>query len=187
MPFGLKSAGNTFVRAMSMVLQPIRAFTESFLDDMAVCSMSWDEHLLHVSRYLQTIQESGLTISLKKCTFGQSQVTFLGHLLRSGTKAVDPSKVACLDHIVAPTTKRDVRKLVGFFSYFRSFIPNLAESSQVLTDLTKRHDPNRVPSEPRHQAALDRDQLRNAVTLHSIDFSQGFGLLTSGREPVGGR
>ena len=47
MPFGLKSAGNTFVRAMTQILKKIRDYTEPFIDDMAVCSMSWLEHLGH--------------------------------------------------------------------------------------------------------------------------------------------
>ena len=40
MPFGLKSAGNTFIRCISRILHPIREFTEPFVDDMAVLSNS---------------------------------------------------------------------------------------------------------------------------------------------------
>jgi hypothetical protein len=60
MPFGLKSAGNTFIRAVTQILQPIREFTESFVDDMAVLSKTWEEHLAHLDNYLQRIKESRL-------------------------------------------------------------------------------------------------------------------------------
>ena len=41
MPFGLKSASNTFIRAVSRILEPIKDFTEAFVDDMAVLSQTW--------------------------------------------------------------------------------------------------------------------------------------------------
>ena len=35
-PFGLKGSGNTFVRAMSVILSSLRKFTWSFVDNVAV-------------------------------------------------------------------------------------------------------------------------------------------------------
>ena len=35
-PFGMRSSGSAFVRAMQQVLQPIRKFTASFVDDVSV-------------------------------------------------------------------------------------------------------------------------------------------------------
>ena len=69
MPFGLKSAGNTFVRAMNIVLKPVRDFTEPFIDDMAVCSMHWPDHLSHLDKYLYTVRTAGITLNLEKCSF----------------------------------------------------------------------------------------------------------------------
>jgi len=37
MPFGLKNAGATFVRAVRTVLQPIRTFSSSYIDDNYGC------------------------------------------------------------------------------------------------------------------------------------------------------
>jgi len=45
MPFGLKNAGTTFVRAMRIMLSPIKDFTEAYVDDMGVGSASWKSHL----------------------------------------------------------------------------------------------------------------------------------------------
>ena len=36
--FGLKGSGNSFVRALSNILRPIREFSDSFVDDIAVHS-----------------------------------------------------------------------------------------------------------------------------------------------------
>ena len=41
MLFGLRNAGATFVRAMKTILRPVRAFADTFVDDMSVGSGQW--------------------------------------------------------------------------------------------------------------------------------------------------
>jgi hypothetical protein len=179
MPFGLKSAGNTFVRAMNIILRPVRDFTEPFIDDMAVCSMEWLEHLSHLDKYLHTIKNAGITLNLRKCDFAQSYVKFVGHVVGSGLIKPDPDKIKCLLSMEAPTTKKEVKRLIGFFSYFRSFVDNFAEKAKVITDLTKKEVPSRVPWKAEHQLALDnlKADLAQNVQLFSIDYMQDFEIL----------
>jgi len=42
MPFGLKNAGATFVRAVRSMLRPIRDFADSYVDDIKVNSRNWE-------------------------------------------------------------------------------------------------------------------------------------------------
>ena len=179
MPFGLKSSGNTFMRCMSKVLHPIRSFTETFVDDMAVLSMTWPEHMEHLEKFLKTIKDSGLTLNLKKCSLGQGKVPFLGHVVGSGKIEPDPVKIATVSSLQPPTTKKEVRRLIGFFSYFRNFIPSLADTARVITDLTQKSVSNTVPWRSEHQNALDKlkSDLCNATALSVIDYTKDFGLL----------
>ena len=48
MPFGLKSASQTYCRCAQMILNPIRDFSFSYVDDMTVGSAGWMLHLSHV-------------------------------------------------------------------------------------------------------------------------------------------
>ena len=44
-----------------------------------------------------------------------------------------------LNHeIKIPTCKMGVKHIIGFFSYFRNFIPDVANTSHVITELTKK-------------------------------------------------
>jgi hypothetical protein len=79
---------------VSRILYPIRDFTTAFIDDMAVLSNSWSDHLSHLDMFLSKIEEAGFTLNLRKCSFGQSQVTFVGHVSRSGKIEPDPVKLA---------------------------------------------------------------------------------------------
>jgi hypothetical protein len=179
MPFGLKTAGNTFIRATQQILKPIRHFTDSFVDDMAVLSDSWVDHLQQTEQFLQTVQDSGLTLKISKCSFAKTEVTFVGHLVGSGRIRPDPAKVATVQNLKPPTTKREVKRLIGFFSYFRSFIPSFAQTAKVLTDLTRKNVPNNIPWDLKHQQAFDKLKcdLCNAVALYTVNFGQNFGLL----------
>jgi len=44
-PFGQRGSGNSFVTAVQQVLYPIRDITASFVDDIAVHSNEFDQHL----------------------------------------------------------------------------------------------------------------------------------------------
>jgi hypothetical protein len=66
MPFGLKSASNTCVDVVSRILNSIRDFAAAFVDDMAVLSNNWTDHLSHLDQFLGKIKEAGLTLNFKK-------------------------------------------------------------------------------------------------------------------------
>ena len=63
-PFGLKGSGDTFTQAVHQVIEPIKEFSKSYVDDMAVYSNMWYYHLNHLESYLTTIRRSGFTLGL---------------------------------------------------------------------------------------------------------------------------
>jgi hypothetical protein len=66
MPFGLKTAGNTFCRCIEIILQPVRDFSSAFIDDMTIGSENWSQHLHNLRLFVHEVQKSGLTLSLDK-------------------------------------------------------------------------------------------------------------------------
>jgi len=63
--FGLRNSGSTFVHMLQNVVFPIREFAANYVDDMAVCSEEWTNHLDHIDKFLSTIKQSGLTLTLR--------------------------------------------------------------------------------------------------------------------------
>jgi len=92
-PFGQKGSGNTFMRAMQIVMQPLRQFAASFVDDVSVYSNQWRMYLEHITKFLQAIKKSGFTLNLKKCNFAEREIKFVGHLIGSGHRRADPIKL----------------------------------------------------------------------------------------------
>jgi hypothetical protein len=177
----MKSSGATFVRGVQEILRPIKEFADAYVNDMACFSNSWNSHLNHLEKFLAVIKRSGLTLSLKKCKFAQNEVKFCGEIIGSGTRRADPEKVAAVKDMNAPKTKTELRRALGFFSFFGEHIPQFAATARSLTDLTSKKVPNRIPWGDIQQKAFEelKGQLCRATEerLHIIDMQKPFNLL----------
>jgi len=179
-PFGMKNAGQTFVRAMQQILYPLCKFADSFVDDCAVSSDEWREHLVHLDSYLSTMQREGITLNLKKCQFAKQKVKFCGEIIGSGTRQPDPEKVLAIKEIVVPDTKKQLRGILGLFSYFRKYVPALAAKAKVLTDLTSKRVPQNLKLQwtGKHTEALEvlKQELSEACQkpLYTVRFDRPF-------------
>jgi len=91
-PFGMRNSGTTFVRALHQVLEPVHYCTKAYIDDMAVHSDNWQQHLVDVRAYLCVMQRAGFTLGIKKCEFAKPQLKYIGHLIGSWERRVDPAK-----------------------------------------------------------------------------------------------
>jgi hypothetical protein len=163
-----------------MIVHPIRNFCFPFVDDMSVCSESWTQHLSHVRSFLNEIRKSGLTLSLKKCSLAQPEVRFVGHVIGSGRHRPDESKLATIANIAKPVTKRDVRKMIGFFNYFHCYVPRLAELCVAFTNLLAKGKPNIIVWTPLEEQAFE--QLKVALcdcvraNLFTAEWGKPFGI-----------
>ena len=141
MPFGLKNVGATFVRSVRTVLQPIRTFSSSYIDDMAVGSCNWRNYLSHVRQFLLIMRAAGIILNLAKCEFTKSQVKFVGRIVRSETHHHDLERVEELvrvePRVEPPSTKKQLRQILGALGYYREYVPRYAETAKPLTHLTR--------------------------------------------------
>ena len=136
MPFGLVSAPAVFDRMMRMLhLADLSA--ENFFDDILVHSASWSDHLHHVRNVLDRLKSYGLTARPSKILAGFQSLEFLGHVVGSGVLRPDESKTEKILQVSTPTTKKQVRSLLGLLSFYRRYIPGFASVAAPLTDLTK--------------------------------------------------
>ena len=136
MPFGLVSAPAVFARMMRMLhLADLSA--ENFFDDILVHSASWSDHLHHVRNVLDRLKSYGLTARPSKIMAGFQSLEFLGHVVGSGVLRPDESKTDKILQVSTPTTKKQVRSLLGLLSFYRRYIPGFASVAAPLTDLTK--------------------------------------------------
>jgi hypothetical protein len=123
MLFGLSNAPATFQELMNSIFSPyLRKFVLVFFDDILVYSSSMSQHKHHLQLVLNALRNHELKAKLSKCSFGQSQVEYLGHIISSSGVATDPSKIQDIVHWDKPTTVKKLRGFLGLSGYYRRFI-----------------------------------------------------------------
>ena len=142
MPFGLCNAPATFERLMDRVLSGMRwSRCLVYLDDVISFGKSVPEALMRLEEVLTRLSEFGLQLKAKKCTFMQTEVAFLGHIVGRTGLACDPEKLSAVRNWHEPNRVKAVRQFVGFVGYYRRFVKNFAELADPLVALTRKGVP----------------------------------------------
>lgn len=143
-PFGLSSAPAEFQRSMEECLTGLRdEICLPYLDDNLVHSQTFEDHLNDLKRVLRGYQHHGVKLTPRKCEVFKNQVRFLGRLVTQDGHTMDPADVAPVQALkqCKPTTIGELRKLLGFISYYRSYSPNFSRIAKPLYDLLSSDKP----------------------------------------------
>jgi len=82
-----------------------------------------------LDHYLAEIRKSGITLKLRKCKFALPELKFCGQIIGIGKRQVDPDKIAVVEAIKIPKTKKEVRQLMGFSTTF-GIVSQILQKSQ---------------------------------------------------------
>ena len=154
MGFGLVNAPSTFNRGMSRLFGQ-RKDTVFYLDDICIFHKSWEDHLKGLQEVFQILKTHGLTVKPSKVELAMPEISFLGHKVSyNSVKPLEDIVKRILD-IEVPTTKKQVRSILGLCNFYRKFIPSYASLTAPLTNLTKKGQPNKVQWTNQLQRSLD--------------------------------
>uniref|UniRef100_A0A8C5WDF6 Gypsy retrotransposon integrase-like protein 1 n=1 Tax=Leptobrachium leishanense TaxID=445787 RepID=A0A8C5WDF6_9ANUR len=137
-PFGLSAAPAEFQRSMEECLSGLRDdICQPYLDDNLVHSSTFEDHLKHVQTVLQRYQQHGVKLTPRKCELFKRKVRFLGKMVSGEGYTMDPAEIAPVQKLKEkkPETIGDLRKMFGFLSYYRSYIPNFSRTAKPLYEL----------------------------------------------------
>ncbi|MBW0558882.1 hypothetical protein O181_098597 [Austropuccinia psidii MF-1] len=94
MPFGIKNAPSHYQRMMNTIFpeELSEGWLIIYIDDIIICSETWDNQLSILQRVLQKIVQVNMKISLKKCHFAYSELKELGNVVSGLSLAIDKKK-----------------------------------------------------------------------------------------------
>ncbi|KXZ41214.1 hypothetical protein GPECTOR_645g759 [Gonium pectorale] len=191
MPMGLKNSPAVFAELMRRVLAPVlpgsvpvgtdngpqsEACAMVYLDDILIYSADITSHVRHLQQVFDLLRLASLKAAVKKCTFGQRRIQFLGHVLDgcAGTVSPSPRNVAVIASYPSPRNVRQVRALLGTVGYYRSFVPGFSLIARPLFDLLKKDAPWRWGTDEEQAFQTLKRALTSEPILRAPDFSRHF-------------
>jgi hypothetical protein len=154
MPFGLTNVAQTFQRLMDRLIGQL-PFGFTYLDDHLIASATMEEHLEHLRKFFEILQDNGLTNNPSKCTFAVSSVKFLGHMVSESGVVPLPRHVEAISSFPRPYDLRQLQRFLGLINFYRPFLPAIAGVLKPLTDLL-RGAPKMLLCSPAADAAFTK-------------------------------
>jgi hypothetical protein len=140
MPFGLCNAPSTFQSLMNHVFRPfLRHFVLVFFDDILIYSKTWTYHLTHVDRVFHLLSQHQLFLKHSKCSFGASEVEYLGHLVGKDGVRVDSKNIEAMQDWLHPKNLKILCGFLGLTGYYHKFVKNYGKIAAPLNALLKKN------------------------------------------------
>ena len=136
MTMGIKTAQGELNTALRRVLHNIPD-AHHIHDDIIIASRNMKLHTETLRQVMTAIRSSGLTLNPSKCDFAKDSILFWGMTVSSDGVSPSPEKVEVLEHLDPPKNKEELKSFLCMMQSNADFIPNFAQISAKLRELTK--------------------------------------------------
>ncbi len=114
--FGINASSEIFQKAIEQVLAGVEGCM-NISDDIIVFGKNQKEHDEALNAVLQRLEESGLTVNVKKCEFNKKELDFFGLHFSGDGVSISKVKREALMNASAPKNSSEVRSLLGLANY----------------------------------------------------------------------
>jgi hypothetical protein len=142
MPYGLKNALPTFVRAMSKTFGDlIRDKVEVYVDDIVVKTKKGSTLVEDMTLVFDRLRATCTKLNPDKCVFGVSAGKLLGFLVSYQGIEANSEKIKVIEAMRPLARIKDVQKLAGSLAALSRFISRLAERALPFFKLLRKSGP----------------------------------------------
>ncbi|GKV18274.1 hypothetical protein SLEP1_g28679 [Rubroshorea leprosula] len=128
MPFGLKNAGATYQKMVTIVFRAqIGRNLEVYVDDIVVKSLKAENHLADLDETFNNLKKNKMWLNPTKCIFGVESGKFLGFMVSRRGIEVNPEKIRAIAEMEPSKSVKDIQRLTGRVAALHRFILNSAD------------------------------------------------------------
>ena len=138
MIMGAQHSSSALFRAMSMILRGL-PFVKVYCVDLLIFTKTREDHIKALGIIFARIAKFGVKWASAKCNLLKTKLPFLGYIISGDQITPAEDKIAIIRDMLPPTTVKEIRKVLGFFNFFRMCIPNYSCYSARLSVLTRKN------------------------------------------------
>jgi len=113
-------------------------FALVYIDDIIIYSKSFEDHVVHLKNVFDRLKKFGWKLRFQKCSFFQTAVEYLGHIIKNGIILPDPIKIKTIMELPIPKSITHLRSFLGMVGYYRRFIHKFANKAEPLHMLLRK-------------------------------------------------
>ena len=135
LPMGVCQSPDIAQEVMEKTSRDISDNLEVYIDDIAVFSDNFDDHLAVLDKVCQRLQDKGFSVNPLKCEWAVKESDFLGQWLTpAGVKPLR-KKIQGIVDMTEPTNVSQLRSFLGVVTYYRDMWPKRSHILAPLTEL----------------------------------------------------
>ena len=137
---GLSRSVSAFSSFMREYLDPVVKADQcvQYVDDIGIAANNATDLTWNIRAVFQWIRNAGLKLTIKKCHFGVRQVESLGRTISSEEVSPQTHNIQnLLNKLRLPKSKKALQRYLGFVTYYRNYIPSMAEKLNPFYKLLK--------------------------------------------------
>lgn len=135
-----------------------------YADDILISGETEDD-CEHASIIVcNVLAQAGFKASRDKLQWVQSKVTYLGHIIMPGLRAISTDRVQLIRKMKSPRTVQQLQSFLGLVNYCRSWIPDCAVHDRHLRSLIDHKAPPTTLLNWTAEAELHFTALKTAIT-----------------------
>ena len=109
-----------------------------YIDDLLIHSQTHEQHLASLETVMTRLEENNIKVNLSKCFFGNTEVSYLCFRLTPHGIKPGKDKLRAVETAKIPTTKEEIKSIVGLCNFFRTHTKDFARICEPLNKATRK-------------------------------------------------
>ncbi|RXN21044.1 endogenous retrovirus group K member 11 Pol [Labeo rohita] len=136
-----------------------------YADDLIISSETREDCEKASIIVCNVLAQAGFKASKEKLQWVQPKVTYLGHIIMPGLRAISTDRVQMIRKMKSPQTVQQLQSFLGLVNYCRSWIHDCAIHDKYLRSLIDRKAPPKTPLNWTDEAEMHFAALKKAITM----------------------
>ena len=134
-PFGVTNGPPIFQREIDNCIRENELeATFAYIDNITIAGMTKEEHDKNLKQFFEVAAKNNFVFNEEKSVICKESIDILGYRISQNSLKPDPARLKPLQDLPAPEDTKCLKRIIGLFAYYSSWISNYSEKIRPLLD-----------------------------------------------------